>query len=113
MARTLEASRTANSRSTSSPTSWPKLSLIFLKWSMSISSAADRLAAAHGAVDQGGELAGHVAAIVQAGELVGDRQLQRMIEVVAQEVGVALALDLGAGAGGQLLRIDRAWAARR
>ena len=39
-ARTLVASRTANSRSTSSPTSWPKVSLTRLKWSMSMTSAA-------------------------------------------------------------------------
>ena len=43
---------------------------------------------------------------MQAGELVGHRQLQRIVEVRAQEIGVALALDLGAHPRGQLLRID-------
>ena len=58
---------------------------------MSIISADTGSPPADRAVDQGAQLAGHVAAVVQAGELVGDRQLQRMVEVVAQEVGVALA----------------------
>jgi hypothetical protein len=66
-----------------------------------------------GPLHQSAQLALHVAAVVQAGELVGDRHLQRVIEIVAQEVGVALALDLGAGAGGQLLRVDRGLAACR
>ena len=60
--------------------------------------AGHRVAAVGRPAHQRLELAGHVAAVVQAGELVGDRQFQGMIEVVAQIVGVALAPDLRAGA---------------
>ena len=69
--------------------------------------AGDRVAAVGRPLHQGLKLPVHVAAIVQAGQLVGDSQLQRVVEIVAQIVGVALAADLGAGAGRQLLRVDR------
>ncbi len=68
----------------------------------------DRLAVLDGPGHQGVELGGHVAAIVQAGELVGDRRLQALVQIRAQQIRVALALDLGAHAGCQLLGVDRA-----
>ncbi len=67
-----------------------------------------RLAIAHRAGHQGVQLAGHVAAIVQPRELVGHRRFQALVQVVAQIVGVALALDLGPRPRRQLLRIDGA-----
>ena len=65
------------------------------------------LAALGRAAHQGFQLTGHVAAVVQARELIGDRQLQRVVEVGAQVVGIALAADLGAHARRQLAGIDR------
>ena len=62
---------------------------------------------AHRTVDQSIELTGHVAPVVQPGQLVDDGEFERTVEIIAQEVGVALALDLGAHAGGQFLQIDR------
>ena len=53
------------------------------------------------------EMAFHVAAVVQAGQSVGDGELDALLEAVAQEVGVALALDLGLDAREQLVALDR------
>ena len=50
----------------------------------------------------------HVAAIVQAGERVGDRHLDRLVGVVAQPLGVALLLDLRAHARQHFVLVDRA-----
>ena len=50
----------------------------------------------------------HVAAVVQAGERVGDRHLDRHLHVVAQPLGVALLAHLGAHARQQLVLVDRA-----
>ena len=106
--RTLVARRTANSFKTSSPTSWPKVSLMRLKWSMSTRSADTGSAALRRALHQGADLGGHVAAIVQSRQRVGDRQLQAVIEGVAQNVRVALLANQGLDPRRQLLRIDRA-----
>ena len=51
-------------------------------------------------------MAAHVAAIVQAGELVGDRHFQAELDVVAQPVGVALLAHLGAHARHQFVLVD-------
>ena len=53
------------------------------------------------------EMAFHVAAIVQAGQRVGDRHLDRQLDVVAQPLGVALLADLGAHARQQFVLVDR------
>ena len=50
----------------------------------------------------------HVAAIVQARERVRHGELDALVQAVAQVVGMALALDLRAHAGEQLVAIDRA-----
>ena len=52
-------------------------------------------------------MAFHVAAIVQAGQRVRDRHLDRVLHVVAQMIGVAALADLGAGARQQLVLVDR------
>ena len=49
-----------------------------------------------------------IAAIVQPGERVRDGQLDALLQTVAQIVGMALALDLGAHPGQQLVAIDGA-----
>ena len=52
-------------------------------------------------------MAFHVAAVVEAGQRVGDRHLDRLLHVVAQPLGVALLADLGAHARQQLVLVDR------
>ena len=59
-------------------------------------------------VDQRVEMAAHIAAIVQAGELVGDRHFQAELHVVAQPVGIALLAQLGAHARDQFVLVHRA-----
>ena len=66
-----------------------------------------RLAARGRLLDQRAEVAFHVAAVVEAGERVGDRHLDRHLHVVAQPLGVALLADLGAHARQQLVLVDR------
>src|ERR1043166_1428859 len=58
-------------------------------------------------VDQRAEMALHVAAIVQPGERVGDRHLDRLLDVVAQPFAVALLADLRARARHQFVPVDR------
>ena len=61
--------------------------------------------AALGALHQRIEMARHVAAIVQAGERIGDRHFQAELHVVAQLVAVSLLAQLGAHARKQLVAI--------
>ena len=99
--------RRPNSRSTSSPALWPWMSLTFLKWSMSHSRIETGIAAHVGALHELLELHAHVAAVVQAGELVGDGQLHRLVEARAQRVEIALLAHLRLHAGAELFRVDR------
>ncbi len=57
--------------------------------------------------DQRIEMAAHVAAVVQAGELIGDRHLQAELDIVAQPVGIAFLAQLGAHARDQFVLVDR------
>ncbi len=50
----------------------------------------------------------HVAAVMQAGQRVGDRHLDRVLHIVAQMIGVAALADLGARARQQFVLVDRA-----
>ena len=49
-----------------------------------------------------------IAAIVEPGQLVGDRERQRVGDAAAQFGGVALAADLRADARGEFVALDRA-----
>ena len=60
-----------------------------------------------GPVEQGLQMAVEVAAVVQAGQAVGHRHLDGLRDACPQLVVVALAPDLGAQPGGQLLLVDR------
>ena len=51
-------------------------------------------------------MAFHVAAVMQAGERVGDRHLDRVLHVVAQMIGVAALPDLGARPRQQFVLVD-------
>ena len=53
-------------------------------------------------------MAFHVAAVMQAGQRVGDRHLDGILHVVAQMVGVAALANLGARARQQFVLVDRA-----
>ncbi len=48
----------------------------------------------------------HIAPVEQAGQLVGDRHLDRQRKVLAKLVGIALALELRADARGQLVAVN-------
>ena len=61
-----------------------------------------------GLLGQRRQMAFHVAAVVQAGQRVGDRHFDRVLHVVAQLVGVAPLADLGARARQQFVLVDRA-----
>ena len=67
----------------------------------------ERLAAQRGLFGQGRQMAFHVAAIMQAGQRVRDRHLDRVLHIVAQMIGVAALADLGAGARQQFVAVDR------
>ena len=67
-----------------------------------------RLAALRGILEQRGEMAGHIAAIMQPGERVENCHLDALLEPHQQMVEIALALDLGAHPRQQLVRVDRA-----
>ena len=67
-----------------------------------------RLADLLGAGDQIVEMAAHIAAIVQAGELIGDRHFQAELDIVAQPVGIALLAQLGAHPRHQFILVHRA-----
>ena len=65
-----------------------------------------RAAVLLGVAHQRVEMAAHVAAIVQAGELVGDRHFQAELDIVAQPVGIALLAQLGAHPRHQFVLVD-------
>ncbi len=67
-----------------------------------------RLAARRRLFRQRHQMAFHVAAVVQAGERVGDRHFDRVLHIVAQVIGVAPAADLGARARQEFVLVDRA-----
>ena len=54
------------------------------------------------------QVAVEIAAVVEAGQLVGDGQRQRVGDALAQLGGVAMPPDLRADAGQQLVALDRA-----
>ena len=66
-----------------------------------------RFAALRGILEQRLEVARHVPPIVQVGQRIEDRHLDRLLETRTKIVGVALPLDLSAHPGEQLVRIDR------
>ncbi len=68
---------------------------------------AERPAARSRLLDQRAEMGLHVAAVMEPGERVGDRRLDRHLHVVAQLLGIALLLDLGAHPREQLVLVDR------
>ncbi len=53
------------------------------------------------------EMAAHVTAVVQAGELVGDRHFQAELDIVAQPVGITLLAQLGAHPRHQFVLVHR------
>ena len=106
--RVLVASRTANSRSTA-------IADIVAESVVAAFEVIDvdrhhrhRVAAALGALHQRLELREQEAAIVEPGELIGDRQFEALIEADAQRVHVALAPHQRAGAGDDLFFVDGA-----
>ncbi len=54
------------------------------------------------------EVHGHEAAVVQAGQTVGDGHLHGLLHGVAQAIGIVLAANLGGDAGLEFLAVDRA-----
>ena len=66
-----------------------------------------RLAVLLGVGDQIVQMPAHIAAIVQAGELVGDRHFQAELNIVAQAVGIALLAQLGAHPRHQFVLVHR------
>ena len=54
------------------------------------------------------EVAFHVAPVVETGQRIRDRHLDRVLHIVAQMIGVAPLADLGARARQQLVLVDRA-----
>ena len=68
----------------------------------------EALAAIDGMLDKRGGLVLHVAAVVEAGQGIGDGKLHRRLHVRAQLISIAAALDLGVGARQEFLLVDRA-----
>ena len=54
------------------------------------------------------ELAFHIAAVIEAGQRIGDRHLDRGLDIVAELLGIAAAADLRIDAGEKFLAVDRA-----
>ena len=67
-----------------------------------------RAALMRGLVEQSGEMRLEIAPIVEAGQRIDGGELDRRLQIGAQAVGVALAAQLAAHAGDQLVAVDRA-----
>src|SRR6202521_2960885 len=60
------------------------------------------------AVDERADVALHAAPVEQSGERIGDRELDRLLHVVAQTLGIALAADLRAHPRPELVLVGAA-----
>ena len=67
-----------------------------------------RLAALRRIIEQGGEMARQIAAVMQSGERIENGHLDAVLEPHAQMIDITLALDLRARPCQQLICIDRA-----